>query len=167
MGDLTMKWDEIGDMQCSIARASTVLGDRWTLLVLSDAFLGVRRFEDFQKRLKLSRTTLANRLKLLERHDVLSRCLYQENPVRFEYRLTKKGLDLFPVITTMLNWGDAYYSETGGPPIVRTHTDCGHDIQPELVCPACREPVHARNMHARARPATPGIPDVERKPVRS
>ena len=68
-----MKWDEIGQMQCSVARSSAVLGDRWTLLILSDVFLGVRRFEDFQKRLKLSRTTLAARLQLLERHDVLAR----------------------------------------------------------------------------------------------
>ena len=159
-----MKRDEIGQMQCSVARSSAVLGDRWTLLILSDVFLGVRRFEDFQKRLNLSRTTLASRLQLLERHDVLFREPYQNNPVRYEYRLTAKGRDLFPVITTILNWGDKYYADVAGVPIVRTHKTCGHDIQPQLVCPDCGEPVNERNMTARARAPFANIPDVERGP---
>ena len=83
-----MKWDEVADQQCSVARASAVLGDRWTLIILSDCFLGVRRFDDFQRRLGISRTTLANRLKLLEAHGVLARGQYRESPPRIEYRLT-------------------------------------------------------------------------------
>lgn len=159
-----MKWDEIGKMQCSVARSSAVLGDRWTLLILSDVFLGVRRFEDFQRRLKLSRTTLANRLHLLEEHDVLERQQYQTQPVRYEYRLTPKGRDLYPVITTILNWGDKYYADASGIPIVRQHKTCGHDIQPQLVCPECNEPITTRNMTARKRDSVAGFEDVERGP---
>lgn len=161
-----MKWDEIGHTQCSVARSSAVLGDRWTLLILSDAFLGVRRFEDFQNRLSLSRTTLTSRLKLLERHDVLNRCLYQDNPKRYEYRLTAKGRDLFPVITTILNWGDTYYADEAGPPILRQHTTCGHDVQPVLACPHCDETVGVHNMSGRSRPSMTGFPDVERTPIK-
>ena len=160
-----MKWDEIGQMQCSVARSSAVLGDRWTLLILSDVFLGVRRFEDFQKRLKLSRTTLAARLQLLERHDVLQRQQYQDNPARFEYRLTAKGRDLFPIITTILNWGDKYYADAAGLPVIRRHKSCGHDIQPVLTCPECGDAVSERNMAGRARPSVAGQPDVERGPM--
>jgi len=161
-----MKWEEIGQMQCSVARSSAVLGDRWTLLILSDVFLGVRRFEDFQKRLKMSRTTLASRLQLLERHEVLKRVQYQSQPVRYEYRLTPKGRDLFPVISTILNWGDKYYADQAGVPIVRQHQSCGHDIQPMLVCPECFEPVNEKNMSGRRRPAMAGHPDVARGPMR-
>lgn len=161
-----MKWDQIGQTQCSVARSSAVLGDRWTLLIISDAFLGVRRFEDFQSRLSLSRTTLTSRLKLLERHDVLTRRLYKDTPKRYEYRLTTKGRDLFPVISTILNWGDKYYADEAGPPILRKHLTCGHDIQPVLTCPECQDPVGAHNMAGRSRPTKPGFPDVERVPMK-
>ena len=160
-----MKWDEIGQMQCSVARSSAVLGDRWTLLILSDVFLGVRRFEDFKKRLKMSRTTLASRLQLLERHEVLVRQQYQDSPARFEYRLTQQGHGLYPVITTILNWGDTYYADAAGVPIIRQHKTCGHDILPQLTCPECGEEVTARNMSARVRPSVAGMPDVERGPI--
>ncbi len=159
-----MKWDEINRLQCSIARSSAVLGDRWTLLILSDVFLGVRRFDDFQQRLGLSRTTLTNRLKLLEDHGVLSRVQYQSSPDRYEYRLTEKGRDLYPVISTVLNWGDKYYSDAAGPPILRRHTSCGHDIQPVLSCPECHQEIDARSIAARTRPRMRNVPAVERGP---
>ena len=162
-----MKWNEVSQTQCSVARSSAVLGDRWTLLILSEVFLGVRKFEDFQRRLTISRTTLASRLKLLEGHKVLERRQYQQNPVRYEYRLTDKGRDLFPVITTILNWGDKYYADQAGPPILRTHLACGHDIAPVLTCPACGEPVDARNMRGRTREPVDGFADVVRGPMAS
>ena len=161
-----MKWDEVGQMQCSVARSSAVLGDRWTLLILSDVFLGVRRFEDFQKRLKMSRTTLAARLQLLEQHDVLERQQYQDNPVRYEYRLTPKGRDLYPVITTIVTWGDKHYADSAGVPIIRQHKTCGHDIQPKLVCPECGEPVSEKNITARVRDPKAGYSAIERGPLR-
>ncbi len=160
-----MKWDEINNEQCSVARSSAVLGDRWTLLILSDCFLGVRNFAEFQERLEIPRTTLANRLQKLEQHDVLYRKLYQTNPDRYEYRLTNKGSDLYPVLSTILNWGDKYYSDSAGPPILREHMPCGHDIQPVLKCPECEEGVHAHNIRARIRPQDKTLSDVKRGPV--
>ena len=159
-----MKWDEIAEQQCSVARASSVLGDRWTLIILSDCFLGVRRFEDFQRRLGISRTTLATRLKLLETHGVLAPRQYRDNPPRIEYRLTEKGRDLYPVLSTLVNWGDKYYADGAGPPILRRHVACGHDIQPVLSCPACDERIDPRAMEARVRPASRKHPPVERGP---
>lgn len=160
-----MKWSEVDQQQCSVARSSAVLGDRWTLLILSDAFLGVRRFEDFKSRLGMSRATLTDRLDTLVEHDVLKRVQYREKPPRFEYRFTDKGLDLYPVLTTLVNWGDKYYSDKAGPPILRQHLNCGHDIQPVLACPDCGEPVHARNMRARKRPANTDFAPVVRGPI--
>lgn len=159
-----MKWDEVSDEQCSVARASAVLGDRWTLVILSDVFLGVRRFDDFQERLGISRTTLAQRLKHLERHGVLERRLYQTNPARYEYRLTKKGRDLYPVLSTLLNWGDKYYADEGGPPILRRHRGCGNVMQPILCCPECGEAIEARDVLAEARPEVPSQQAVKRGP---
>lgn len=160
-----MKWDEISQQQCSVARSSAVLGDRWSILILSDLFLGVRRFDDFQKRLGLSRTTLTNRLKLLEDHNVVKRHAYLAQPARYEYRLTPKGLDLFPVISALVNWGDKYYFDGCTPPILRRHIPCGHDIQPVLSCPECHEVVDPHSMSARARPDSANQPTVERAPV--
>ena len=160
-----MKWDEIIQQQCSVARTSAVIGDRWSLLILSDLFLGVRRFDDFHQRLGLSRTTLTNRLKLLEDHEVVQRRVYQQQPIRHEYRLTVKGLDLFPVISALVNWGDKYYCDAGTPPILRQHISCGHDIAPVMTCPECHEEVDARSIRARKRSDSATLPTVERGPV--
>jgi len=160
-----MKWDEISQTQCSVARSSAVLGDRWTLLILSDCFLGVKRFEQFQQRLSIPRTTLANRLARLEEHDVLQRRRYQEHPERFEYRLTDKGLDLHPVITTIVGWGDKHYAGESGPPIIHTHKSCGHDIHAVLTCPECGEAIGPRDIAVRKRANAPGVATVERGPI--
>lgn len=160
-----LKWTEVSEQQCSVARASAVLGDRWTLLLLSDIFLGVRRFEEFQERLGISRTTLTSRLKLLEKHGVISRVRYQDNPPRHEYRLTGKGHDLFPVLSTIINWGDKYYTDDYGPPILRRHINCATDVQPILCCPDCHDEIDARSIKARRRPERKGVPDVRRGPV--
>lgn len=162
-----MKWDEISNQQCSVARSSAVLGDRWTLLILSDCFLGVRRFDQFKERLSVPRTTLSNRLMKLEEHGVLVRRRYQTRPDRFEYRLTPKGIDLYPVISTIVTWGDQYYGAEHGPPIIRTHKTCGSDIAPILTCPDCGDPIEPRDMNARARESIEGVPEVQRKPVRA
>jgi DNA-binding HxlR family transcriptional regulator len=103
-----MRWRDIGDTTCSVARTLSVVGDRWTLLILREAFLGTRRFDAFQMHLGITRHLLTERLAVLVRDDVLRRARYQEHPPRDEYRLTEKGLDLYPVIVGLTRWGDPW-----------------------------------------------------------
>ncbi|MEP0068652.1 helix-turn-helix domain-containing protein [Pyruvatibacter sp.] len=159
-----MRWEDLPEQQCSMARTSVVLGDRWTLVILSDVFLGVRRFDDFQKRLGISRTTLANRLKLLEEHGVLTQRQYQDKPPRSEYRLTEKGVGLYPAIIALLDWGDEHYSDAAGPPILRRHKTCGHDFHGVMHCSECGEAVEPRDVEARKRAPDERFPEVKRGP---
>ncbi|MDJ0847808.1 MAG: helix-turn-helix domain-containing protein [Myxococcota bacterium] len=161
-----MRWSELGDEQCAVARFLAVLGDRWALLILSDSFLGVRRFETFMERLGIPRTTLTRRLETLCEHGVLERVAYQERPERHEYRLTAKGLDLYPVMMAMTQWGNRYYADEGGPPILFEHARCGADFVPEVACSECGEVVAPREVRARTRPPMPHLPPVRRGPVR-
>lgn len=148
-----MKWDELSREPCSLARSVAVIGDRWTLLILRDCFLGVRRFEAFQERLGISRTIIADRLKVLTDEGVLAKVAYQDRPVRHEYRLTEKGLELYPVILAIVSWGDRHYDDSRGPPILRRHKACGCDFQPVMTCSECGEEVNARGVEARPGPA--------------
>ena len=147
-----MKWDDLAAEPCSVARSVAVIGDRWTLLILRDCFLGVRRFEAFQSRLGISRTIIADRLKLLVDEGVLNKSPYQDHPVRYEYRLTPKGLDLYPVIMAVVAWGDRHYAGEAGPPILHRHKACGCDFRPVMTCSECGEPVGARDVETRAGP---------------
>jgi DNA-binding HxlR family transcriptional regulator len=148
-----VRWSEVGRLDCSIARTLAVVGDRWTLLILRDAFLGARRFEQFQRSLGLSRHRLADRLGRLVRHGVLRRERYQERPPRFEYRLTDKGLDLYGVVVSIAGWGDRHLAGKRGPAIERVHRSCGHAATLRLTCEHCGEAVTARDMRARPRGA--------------
>jgi DNA-binding HxlR family transcriptional regulator len=150
-----MKWDELAAQPCSVARSLAVIGDRWTLMILRDCFLGVRRFEAFQARLGISRTIVADRLKLLVDEGVLRRAAYQEAPVRHEYRLTEKGLDLYPVVMAIVNWGDRHYAGADGPPILHRHKACGCDFHPVSTCSACGGALDAREVEVRPGPGFP------------
>ena len=153
-----MKRTSFAAMPCSVARTLEVVGEWWSLLVLRDAFKGVRRFDDFQRSLGIARNILADRLQKLVEQGVLERRMYQERPERFEYRLTDKGRDLYPVIVALMHWGDRWAADEVGPPIVLTHRACGHDGLPVLTCPNCHEPVHARAMRWRPREAEAAAP---------
>jgi DNA-binding HxlR family transcriptional regulator len=107
---------------CSVARALEIVGERWTLLIVRDAFLGRRRFEEFQESLGIARNVLTDRLNRLVDEGVLERVLYNERPERFEYRLTAKGRDLQIALAGLRQWGDKYLSEKP-PRIVRRKTD--------------------------------------------
>ena len=148
-----MRWSEIGDTTCSVARALSVVGDRWTLLVLRDAFLGVRRFADFHADLGTTRHRLADRLRKLVAHGVLERVRYQSRPARYEYRLTEKGRDLYPVVVSLTRWGDRWMAGADGPPLTLVHRGCGREVMPSLTCPACAASVTARDMEVRPGPA--------------
>lgn len=146
-----MRWGEIKGMQCSVARTLSVIGDRWTLLVLRDAFLRTRRFEDFQRRLGVTRHLLADRLRKLVDAGILEKVRYQEKPPRYEYKLTEKGRDLHPVIVSLLRWGDRWMVDEAGPPLTLLHKQCGHATLPTLVCDHCREPVGPSDLAPAAR----------------
>ncbi|MBR7618502.1 helix-turn-helix transcriptional regulator [Phenylobacterium sp. 20VBR1] len=147
-----MKWEDLADQPCSIARSVAVIGDRWTLMILRDAFLGVRRFEAFQTRLGISRTIIAERLKLLVDEGVLTKVPYQDRPVRHEYRLTQKGLDLYPVVMSIVHWGDRHYAGEAGAPLLHRHKTCGCDFAPVMTCSECHAPVGAREVETRPGP---------------
>jgi len=125
------------NLDCSVARTLEVMGERWTMLVLRDAFLGVKRFDDFQKDLGVARNVLQSRLTRLVDEGVLERVPYQDRPVRHEYRLTEKGLDLWPILVAMLAWGDKHAAPTAGPPLRLVHRDCGGTVSDRRICEGC------------------------------
>ncbi len=147
-----MKWEALAQERCSMSRTLAVIGDRWTLMILRDCFLGVRRFDAFQANLGISRTIVADRLDRLVEEGVLSRQAYQDRPLRHEYRLTPKGLDLHPAVMALVHWGDRYYAGEAGPPLLHRHRACGCDFHPLQVCSECGEPVEARAVEVRAGP---------------
>ncbi|MET8042297.1 helix-turn-helix domain-containing protein [Micromonospora sp. NPDC005215] len=121
---------------CTIARAMEILGERWTLVVLREVFTGIRRFDDMRVRTGIPRQVLTNRLAVLVEQGVLRREPYREpgSRLRHEYRLTEKGLDLWPVLVAVLGWGDRYLADPEGPPLSVTHRDCGARVRVELRC---------------------------------
>ena len=137
------------DMSCSVAQCLEVIGEWWTMLIVRDAFLGVRRFDDFQTRLGISRNVLAQRLATLVAAGVLERRRYQERPPRHEYVLTAKGHDLWPVLNAMRQWGDRH-AAPAGPPLVVVHRACGHKADLVLACSHCGERVGHRDVRVRA-----------------
>jgi DNA-binding HxlR family transcriptional regulator len=130
---------------CSVARAMDILGERWTMLIMREAFYGVRRFSDMQRNLGIARNILSTRLQNLVRAGIFERRLYQEEPERFEYRLTQAGRDLYPAVIAIMKWGDEYLADEAGPPVVLRHT-CGELIDPVLVCDCCGRPLHPHDV---------------------
>lgn len=143
-------------MHCSIARTLEVIGERWALLVLREAFFGTRRFEDFQRYLGIARNVLADRLDALVEHGVLRRVRYQERPERYEYRLTEKGIELNDVVMTLKKWGDRWTASADDIPTLARHADCGDVFEASVMCSACGGPVHARNMSVEPGPGLKG-----------
>ncbi len=125
----------------SVGAASELLGDRWTFLILREAFFGTHRFNEYAQNLGLSRNILSNRLKTLVAQGILTAHPYGPGQTRNEYRLAPAGRDIFPIVIALLQWGDRYLSGSRGPSIVLEHTPCGHDADPQLVCRACHEPI--------------------------
>jgi DNA-binding HxlR family transcriptional regulator len=125
------------EQNCTIARALEVIGERWTILIVRDALLGVRRFEDFQARLGISRTILTARLAQLVEHGVLDRKRYQRRPDRFEYVLSARGLELWPVIAGLAEWGTRHLTPEGTPPREYRHGMCDKQVHVEARCPRC------------------------------
>jgi DNA-binding HxlR family transcriptional regulator len=144
-----MRWKDLAGQNCSMARALAVLGDRWTLMILRDCFMRVHRFDDFQKSLGIARRVLAERLDGLVGDGVLERRAYQDSPPRHEYHLTEKGLDLFPVMLSIVHWADRHCAGADGPPVLHRHKTCGKNFRSVMCCSECGEPIAAREVSVR------------------
>lgn len=140
-----MASETIQPRECSVARTLEVVGEKWALLAVREVFLGNRRFDEMVRRTGAPRDTLAARLKTLVARGILERRQYSEHPARYEYRLTEAGRELYPVIMTLMKWGDRHLAGEGAPPRVFEHS-CGHRFVPQLVCEACGQPADTRDV---------------------
>jgi DNA-binding HxlR family transcriptional regulator len=145
---------------CTIAATLEVIGDPWTLLVIRDAFAGVKRFEQWQEHLGVARNVLAARLKSLVRHGVLEPQAYSERPLRHEYVLTRKGKDLYTVLLTMHGWGAKHLYGESGAGVTFVHKTCGHELEPTLACGCCGQTVKPRDLEMRVNPGRPTVAEV-------
>lgn len=139
-----MKRTSFRDWQCSIARTLDVVGEWWTPLVLREVFFGTHRFDDILDHLGVARNILADRLRTLVEHGVLEKIAYQDNPPRFEYHLTAKGRDLYPVLVALLDWGDTWEFGGATPPVELEHVGCGRRTRARMVCGECGEPLDSK-----------------------
>lgn len=126
-------------MNSSMAKSLEIVGDWWTLLIVRDCFMGVRRFDDFQEHLGIARNILASRMKRLVDAKILERRMYQVRPKRFEYVLTPSGNDLRIVLFAIKQWGDMHVYGGKDIPLKIAHKDCGNEISVNVICPACKE----------------------------
>ena len=139
---------------CALARSLELIGERWTLLIVRDVFRGLRRFDEMQKSLGIARNVLTNRLERLVEEGILEKRRYQEHPPRCEYLLTEKGIDLWPVLISLIKWGDKYepLGEFDGlPPVIVRHRDCEGEVDEHFICEKCGERVWARQAYAERR----------------
>lgn len=143
-----MRKASFADMQCSIAQTLEIIGEWWTLLILRDSLLGVRRFDDFVDRLGISRNVLANRLDTLVAAGVLERRPYDEARGRFDYVLTDKGRALWTVISALRQWGDEWVLGPGNEPVLLEHRNCGHTTTALMTCDRCGGHLDARSVRA-------------------
>ena len=139
---------------CPIGRSMAIFGERWTLVVVREVFNGVRRFDDMRVRTPIPRQVLADRLGLLVEHGILAKVPYQvtgQRP-RHEYRLTTKGIDLYPVLIAISDWGNQYLADDDGPAIEFAHRDCGSPVEIALTCAGGHAIEHARDVVPRPGP---------------
>jgi len=131
---------------CSLACALDRVGERWSLLIVRDILNGNRRFGQIQASLGVARNVLSARLQRLVDEGIVERRAYQESPPRHEYFLTEKGLDLWPALIALLNWGDRYSSEPR--PKIILHKECGGPVSDRGICESCGKVLHARDARA-------------------
>jgi DNA-binding HxlR family transcriptional regulator len=146
---------------CSIAASLDIVGDRWTILILRDAFRGIRRFDQLQRDLDIPRAVLADRLRRLVDHGVLAKRRYQERPVRHEYRLTPMGLELSPILVALMQWGDRWCTPDG-PPTLLVHEPCGTEVDLGFHCWTCGRSYRPTEITSRPGPGDPHHEEHER-----
>jgi DNA-binding HxlR family transcriptional regulator len=151
---------------CSIAAALEVIGERWSLLIIRDVFLGLRRFDEIQSELGIARNVLGARLTRLIEQGVLEKRLYQERPPRHEYLLTDKGLDLWPTIVALMQWGDRHGVSPAGPLVLLEHRDCGGAVDEHRTCSECGAKLSVRDVRAVPGPGAPANHPLMRREAR-
>lgn len=127
---------------CSVARSLMIIGDRWSFLILREAWFGVRRYDEMREKLTIASNVLADRLSRLVDEGILRKTPYGNSRTRFEYRLTEMGQDLYKPMIVMMAWGDRWIND-GHPPLRLRHRACGQDFVPLVVCDHCLEPIQA------------------------
>ncbi|MBD2840941.1 winged helix-turn-helix transcriptional regulator [Erythrobacter rubeus] len=129
-----------------IELALSQVGDRWTFMILREAFFGVRRFDEMLRNTKASPSILTGRLKRMVADGLLDRHPYCERPPRYEYVLTAKGKALYPAIVLLMKWSDDWVAQNAEPTISLIHTVCGHELHPVLKCDKCGKPIAAEDI---------------------
>jgi DNA-binding HxlR family transcriptional regulator len=150
------------DQDCSTAHTLEFIGERWTLLVIRDIFSGLRRFDQIQQDLGIARNVLASRLGRLVDEGILERRPYSSNPPRDEYFLTEKGIDLWPILVTMMRWGDRHGDWPHGAPLLVVHKECGGPMDDHFICERCGQRMGPRDARA-----VPGPGATERAAARA
>ncbi|HEU5001515.1 MAG TPA: helix-turn-helix domain-containing protein [Actinomycetota bacterium] len=140
------------DMACSVARTLDVVGEWWTPLILRDAFLGTTRFDEFQRSLGIARNVLTARLQGLVEQGIFEKVRYHEHPERFGYHLTEAGRELFPIISSLIAWGDRWRAGEHGPPLLLVHAPCGHAMAATPTCSECGEVVRLEDIRPQPGP---------------
>lgn len=144
---------DFSEMDCSVAHTLEAVGDRWSLLIIRDAFYGLRRFDEFTTDLGIARNVLTDRLGKLVDQGIFEKVAYQDRPVRHEYVLTAKGRDLLGVVLAMAAWGDRWAG--GDAPVQFDHRDCGATaITPQVTCDDCGQPLVLGHVRAHPAPVT-------------
>lgn len=141
-----MKWQDLGEMNCPIARSLSIFGDRWTLLIIRNSFMRTRRFDDFQRQLGITRHLLTERLNRLVDNQIFEKVLYQDAPKRYEYRLTERGLALYPIILTLSAWGNRWLNNGEHSQFNYIHKPCGKHTHLVMTCSECGVPLRAQDM---------------------
>ena len=152
----------VAEVNDSASRVMKLLGERWTFLILRQAFFGVRRFGQMQRNLGVSRNILAARLQRLVELKILKRHRYRRDPDFYEYRLTGRGLALYPAILAFSRWGDRFLPrDDDAPTLVLRHKPCGETADPLMVCSCCGEPIHPRDVEVHVAGHEPPVADAE------
>jgi len=147
--------------ECSVARVMQIVGDRWTYLILREAFFGAHRFHEVQRNLGVSANILSNRLQRLLDYGVFDRSRYAVAPERFEYRFTGKGQQLYAGFISLMRWGDHWLAGETGAPLLLTHVTCGLEFEPLIVCSECRQPIEMRDMQYEPGPGATGLDGIK------
>lgn len=130
----------------AVQRTLEIFSDSWAFAVLQELFFGVKKFDDFQRNLSISRSVLARRLKHLEEKQIIGRHLYSSKPERYEYKLTARGRDMYPIFIALRTWGETWLEESATPEVKLIHTLCGKEFIPSIGCSSCGEKVKAEDI---------------------